>query len=139
MASTRVATQVDWNKIYTGLGLAKGESLRAWLQSPTVRHRSPTFPAPTTETLHELSTFRARHSAALTRAAALNASLPEIDLSHYKTVLKDQRAVHEAEKALSAFKPVGYEVDKWNGVVEAFEGKAVRRLHALLFPEVYHG
>jgi F-type H+-transporting ATPase subunit d len=47
-------------------------------------------------------------------------------LGHYKTVLKDQRAVQEAEKALSAFKPVGYEVDKWNGVVEAFEGKAVR-------------
>jgi len=53
-----------------------------------------------------------------------------VDIAHYKNVLKDQRAVQEAEKALSAFKPVGYEVEKWNGVVEAFEGKAIEAAKA---------
>lgn len=90
----------DWTKIYSTLGLAKS-------------------------TLSELSAFRARHSAALNRHAALTSSAPEIDLAKYKSVLKDQRAVDEAEKVLKSFKPQTYDVKKWQQAVEAFEGKAV--------------
>lgn len=74
-----------------------------------------------------LQSFRARHSAALNKNSALKATTPSIDLSHYKSVLKDQQAVQLAEKVLGEFKPVDYDVSKWNGVVEAFEGKAVSR------------
>ncbi|RSH93919.1 ATP synthase d subunit [Saitozyma podzolica] len=100
MATKSAATAVDWTKIYTGLGLGK-------------------------ETLHELQAFRARHTSAMNRNVALKATTPEIDLEHYRSVLKDQNAVANAEKVLSGFKPVDYDVSKWNGVVDAFEGKAV--------------
>lgn len=40
-------------------------------------------------------------------------------------MLKDQQALTQAEKVLKEFKPVDYDLEKWNGVVDAFEGKAV--------------
>lgn len=58
----------------------------------------------------------------------MKTSTPKIDLEHYKSILKDQSAVNNAQKVLSEFKPVDYDVSKWNGVVEAFEGKAVSRV-----------
>lgn len=51
--------------------------------------------------------------------------MPQLDLSHYKSILKNASAVEAAEKALSSFKPVDYDVAKWNKVVEGFEAKAV--------------
>jgi F-type H+-transporting ATPase subunit d len=77
------------------------------------------------ETITELQAFRARHSNASNKNAAIKASIPALDLSAYKAVLKDQRAIDVAEKTLSSFKPVTYDVSKWNAVVESFEGKAV--------------
>ena len=61
----------------------------------------------------------------MNRNSSIKSTIPEIDLSHYRSVLKDQQAVAQAEKVLGEFKPVDYDVSKWNGVVEAFEGKAV--------------
>lgn len=92
----------EWTKIYQGLGLGK-------------------------ETTSQLQAFRARHTTAVNKNAALKATTPEIDLSHYKSILKDQSAVQNAEKVLREFKPVDYDLSKWNGVVDAFEGKAVSR------------
>ncbi|KAK6903154.1 hypothetical protein I203_108417 [Kwoniella mangroviensis CBS 8507] len=100
MATKSAATAVDWTKIYTGLGLDK-------------------------TTLTSLQSFRARHSTAVSKNSALKATVPRIDLSHYKSVLKDQQAVSLAEKVLKDFKAVDYDVAKWNEVVGAFEGKAV--------------
>lgn len=51
--------------------------------------------------------------------------MPQVDLSHYKSILKNASAVEAAEKALSSFKPVDYDVSKWDKVVDAFEQKAV--------------
>lgn len=51
--------------------------------------------------------------------------MPQVDLSHYKSILKNASAVEAAEKALSTFKPVDYDVSKWDKVVDAFEQKAV--------------
>lgn len=51
--------------------------------------------------------------------------MPQLDLSHYKSILKNASAVEAAEKALSSFKPVDYDVAKWDKVVDAFEAKAV--------------
>ncbi|KAK8869606.1 hypothetical protein IAR55_000173 [Kwoniella newhampshirensis] len=100
MAARSAASTVDWTKIYNGLGLDK-------------------------TTIQSLQSFRARHTSAINKNSALKATVPQIDLSHYKSVLKDQQAVSLAEKTLKEFKAVDYDVSKWNGVVEAFEGKAV--------------
>lgn len=51
--------------------------------------------------------------------------MPQLDLSHYKSILKNASAVEAAEKALSSFKPVDYDVSKWDKLVDAFEQKAV--------------
>lgn len=40
-------------------------------------------------------------------------------------MLKDQRAVEQASKILSEFKPVDYDVKKFDEIVSAFEKKAV--------------
>lgn len=40
-------------------------------------------------------------------------------------MLKDQRAVEQAEKVLREFKAVDYDVKKWNDAVSTFETKAV--------------
>jgi F-type H+-transporting ATPase subunit d len=93
-------TSQEWTKIYNGLGLGK-------------------------ETTSQLQAFRARHTSALNKNSALKSTVPEIDISHYKSILKDQSAVQNAEKVLREFKPVDYDLSKWNGVVDAFEGKAV--------------
>ena len=90
----------DWTKIYTQLGLGK-------------------------ETVTALQAFRARHSAAMNRNAALKSTIPTIDVSHYRNTLRDHTAIGQVEKVLGDFKPVDYDLSKWNGVVEAFQGKAV--------------
>lgn len=83
-----------------------------------------------TETLSEVSTFRARHTAAATRNASLRSSAPQLDLAKYKSVLKDQSALQNAEKVLSSFKPVSYDLGKIQGVVDAFESRAVEQAKA---------
>jgi F-type H+-transporting ATPase subunit d len=100
-------TTQDWSKIYTGLGLGK-------------------------QTITSLQEFRARHTTALNRNSALKATTPEIDLSHYKGLLKDQSAVQNAEKVLREFKAVDYDVTKFNSAVDAFKGKAVEAAKATL-------
>ncbi|ORY28274.1 hypothetical protein BCR39DRAFT_535232 [Naematelia encephala] len=101
MAARSASASVDWTKIYTQLGLGK-------------------------ETITSLQAFRGRHTAAVNRNAAIKSSIPELDLSSYKSVLKDQQAVQLAEKVLSEFKPVDYDVTQWNKAVEAFETKAIQ-------------
>ena len=90
----------DWTKIYTGLGLGK-------------------------ETTSQLQAFRARHTSALNKNAALKTGATTIDLDHYKSILKDQSAVTAAEKVLREFKAVDYDVAKWDQAVDSFQGKAV--------------
>ncbi|EIW70037.1 hypothetical protein TREMEDRAFT_38700 [Tremella mesenterica DSM 1558] len=100
MAARSAASAVDWTKIYTSLGLGK-------------------------ETLASVQAFRARHSLASNRNATLKNTIPQVDVAHYKSVLRNQQAVQLAEKVLKEYKAVDYDVTKWNGVVDAFEGKAV--------------
>ena len=90
----------DWTTIYNRLGLGR-------------------------ETIAALQAFRARNTSASNRNAALKSTIPEIDLSHYKSVLKDQAAVAQLEKVLRDFKAVNYDVSKWDNLVNSFETKAV--------------
>ncbi len=85
------------------------------------------------ETLTALQAFRARHTSAINRNAALKASTPQIDLSYYKNILKDATAINQAEKVLKEFKPVDYDVKKWDDAVAAFESKAVSVISGLLW------
>jgi len=49
-----------------------------------------------------------------------------IDFSHYRSVLKNQAIVDEAEKILKEFKPETYDVNTHIKAIETFEAKAVR-------------
>jgi hypothetical protein len=78
------------------------------------------------ETVGALQAFRKRHSDAQRIAGGLAQQATTVDLSHYRSVLKNQAIVDEAEKALKEFKPVTYDVNAHVKAIEAFEAKAVR-------------
>lgn len=53
-----------------------------------------------------------------------------VDFAHYRSVLKNQAIVDEAEKLLKEFKPITYDVSATLKAIETFEAKAVR-VHSL--------
>jgi hypothetical protein len=62
----------------------------------------------------------------MNKNAALKTGATEVNLEHYKSILKDQSAVQAAEKVLREFKAVDYDVSKWDQAVDSFQGKAVQ-------------
>lgn len=50
-----------------------------------------------------------------------------MDITKYRSTLKNQSIIDEAERLLKNFKPVTYDVDELVKAVEAFETKAVSR------------
>ncbi|KAK0231146.1 ATP synthase d subunit [Armillaria fumosa] len=102
MASKAATAAVDFARVYSSLGLGK-------------------------ETIASLQAFRKRHSEAQ-RINAQYASQPTtVDLAYYRSVLKNQAIVDEAEKILKAFKPVTYDVGAHVNAIESFEAKAVAK------------
>jgi F-type H+-transporting ATPase subunit d len=81
-----------------------------------------------TETVAALQAFRKRHGDAQRIATGLQQKQTTVDISHYRSVLKNQAIVDEAEKTLRDFKPVTYDVSSHVKAIEAFEAKAVRVL-----------
>lgn len=82
-------------------------------------------PQHTSDTIAALQAFRKRHSEAQ-RIHAQAASQPTtVDLEHYRSVLKNKAIVDEAEKLLSGFKPVTYDVNAHLRAIKTFEVKAV--------------
>lgn len=49
-----------------------------------------------------------------------------MDVSHYRSILKNKAIVDEAEKILKDFKAVSYDVNAHVKAIEVFEAKAVR-------------
>ncbi|CAE6509880.1 unnamed protein product [Rhizoctonia solani] len=100
MASKKsLAAAIDWTRIYGSLGLGK-------------------------ETVASLQAFRKRHSEAQ-RVHNLYATQPTtVNTAHYRSILKNQAVVEEAERILRDFKPVTYDVNEHIKAIEAFEGKA---------------
>jgi F-type H+-transporting ATPase subunit d len=80
----------------------------------------------TLETVSALQAFRKRHGDAQRVNATLNAQSTTVDFAHYRSVLKNKAIVDEAEKLLSTFKPVTYDVNAHVKAIETFEAKAVR-------------
>ena len=77
------------------------------------------------ETVAALQAFRKRHADAQRIHAQLNTQPTTVDLSHYRSVLKNKAVVDEAEKILKEFKPVTYDVSAHIKAIETFETKAV--------------
>ncbi|KAF8974694.1 ATP synthase d subunit [Flammula alnicola] len=102
MASKAAAVAVDFSRIYSSLGLGK-------------------------ETISSLQAFRKRHSEAQ-RLAHTYANQPTtIDFALYRSVLKNQAIVDEAEKVLKEFKPITYDVNAHVKAIETFEATAVAK------------
>ncbi|KAF8204851.1 hypothetical protein BJ912DRAFT_1018125 [Pholiota molesta] len=102
MASKATAVAVDFSRIYSSLGLGK-------------------------ETISALQAFRKRHSEAQ-RLQSSYSSLPStVNFDHYRSVLKNQAIVDEAEKIFKDFKPVTYDVNAHVKAIETFEATAVAK------------
>ncbi|TFK74454.1 ATP synthase d subunit [Pluteus cervinus] len=102
MASKTAAVAVDFARIYSSLGLGK-------------------------ETVAALQAFRKRHSDAQRLANQYGSQPTNVDLAHYRSVLKNAAIVDEAEKLLRDFKPVTYDVNEHLKTIEAFQAKAVEK------------
>ncbi|PVG01003.1 mitochondrial ATP synthase [Serendipita vermifera] len=106
MASRAVTkTAVDFTKIYSTLGLGK-------------------------ETVASLQAFRKRHADAQRIHGQLSSQPTTVDFAHYRSVLKNQNIVNEAEKLLKDFKPATYDVSQHVKAIEQFEEKAVAKAEA---------
>ena len=82
---------------------------------------SPSF----SETVAALQAFRKRHADAQRIHAHLSSQPATVDLSHYRSTLKNKAIVDDAEKLLNEFKPVTYDVNAHLKAIETFEVKAV--------------
>jgi len=102
MASKAAAKALDFARIYSNLGLSK-------------------------ETVSSLQAFRKRHSEAQRIHAQLSAQPTSVDITYYRSTLRNKSVVDEAEKVLKAFKPVTYDVSAHVKAIDAFETKAVAR------------
>lgn len=88
-----------------------------------------------TETVAALQAFRKRHADAQRIHGQLTAQPTNVDFTYYRSTLKNQNIVNEAEKLLKDFKPVTYDVNAHVKAIGAFEEKAVRR--PLLFTRLW--
>ncbi|KDQ64984.1 hypothetical protein JAAARDRAFT_146282 [Jaapia argillacea MUCL 33604] len=102
MASKAAAVAVDFTRIYATLGLGK-------------------------ETVAALQAFRKRHADAQRIHGQAFAAPTTVDISYYRSVLKNQAVVDEVEKELNAFKPVTYDVGAHVKTIETFEAGAVAK------------
>jgi len=78
-----------------------------------------------TETVAALQAFRKRHADAQRIHGQLTSQPTTVDFSYYRSTLKNQNIINEAEKLLKDFKPVTYDVNAHVKAIEAFEEKAV--------------
>lgn len=78
------------------------------------------------ETVASLQAFRKRHGDAQRIHGQLSAQPTNVDFQHYRSILKNQNIVNEAENLLKGFKPTTYDVNTHIKAIEEFEAKAVR-------------
>jgi hypothetical protein len=77
------------------------------------------------ETVAALQAFRKRHADAQRIHGQLSSQPTTVDFTYYRSILKNQNIVNEAEKLLKDFKPVTYDANAHVKAIEAFEEKAV--------------
>ncbi|GAN08660.1 ATP synthase d subunit [Mucor ambiguus] len=79
------------------------------------------------ETVASLQAFRKRNDEVKRVLAELKEQTTSVDFAHYSKVLKNQDVVQQAEKAVSGFKPVAYNLDAQLNAINQFEAKAVSK------------
>ncbi|WFD28214.1 ATP synthase d subunit [Malassezia nana] len=79
------------------------------------------------ETQAQIVAFRKRADEARRALTGLQSQPTTVDLAHYKSVLKNQSVVAQAEKILREFKPVTYDVNAQVKAIESFEATAVKQ------------
>jgi F-type H+-transporting ATPase subunit d len=77
------------------------------------------------ETVVSLQAFRKRNDEVKRVLAELKDQSTAVDFAHYRKVLKNQAVVEQAEKAVSGFKPVAFNLDAQLNAIDQFENKAV--------------
>lgn len=78
-----------------------------------------------TETISALQAFRKRHSEAQRLQGAYSNLPSTVNFDYYRSVLKNQAIIDEAEKIFKDFKPVTYDVNAHVKAIETFEATAV--------------
>jgi F-type H+-transporting ATPase subunit d len=79
------------------------------------------------ETVASLQAFRKRNDEVKRVLGELKEQTTSVDFAHYRKVLKNQSVVDQAEKAVSGFKPVAYNLEAQLNAINQFESKAVSR------------
>ncbi|RDL36533.1 putative ATP synthase subunit d, mitochondrial [Venustampulla echinocandica] len=100
-AGRSAALKLDWAKITTSLGL-RGQ------------------------TAASLQAFKKRNEDARRRVQQLSELPQQVDVAHYRSLLKNQDVVNEIEKHFTSFKPVTYDVNRQIKAIDAFEAQAVK-------------
>lgn len=83
------------------------------------------------ETVVSLQAFRKRNDEVKRVLAELKEQSTTVDFSKYRNVLKNQSVIDQAEKAVSGFKPVAYNLDAQLNAINQFETKAVSKPRGL--------
>ncbi|WFD31932.1 ATP synthase d subunit [Malassezia sp. CBS 17886] len=76
------------------------------------------------ETAATLGAFRKRTEEAKRAVVALKEQPTTVDIAHYKSVLKNQSVVSQAEKILADFKPATYDTSAQIKAIDSFEAVA---------------
>ncbi|KAI8989974.1 hypothetical protein BDB01DRAFT_779586 [Pilobolus umbonatus] len=79
------------------------------------------------ETVASLQAFRKRNDEVKRILGELKEQNTTVDFSRYRKVLKNQAVVDQAEKAISGFKPIAYNLDAQLNAINQFETKAVAK------------
>ncbi|KAJ3327371.1 ATP synthase d subunit [Blyttiomyces sp. JEL0837] len=77
------------------------------------------------ETVASLNAFRRRHADLVKTLNDLKEQQTSIDFAHYRSVLKNQKIVNDAEKSFTAFKPATYDLTEQLRIIESQEAKAI--------------
>ncbi|KAJ1330694.1 hypothetical protein BSLG_009146 [Batrachochytrium salamandrivorans] len=77
------------------------------------------------ETMASVNSFRRRHSDLLKTVTDLREHQVTIDFTRYKSVLKNQKVVEEAERAIKGFRPATVDLSEQLRMVADQEAKAI--------------
>ncbi|KAI8333081.1 hypothetical protein BC941DRAFT_358418 [Chlamydoabsidia padenii] len=79
------------------------------------------------ETVASLQAFRKRNEEVKRVLDELKNQPTAVDFAHYRSTLKNQKVIDQAEKALKDFKPVTYNLDAQLKAIDQFQAKAVQK------------
>lgn len=125
----RTVRKVDTSDCFSGLGflphLLLAGSWKGFVPASSSTDAYIQKHSSSVETIASLQAFRKRHSEAQRLSAAYASQPTTVDFARYRSILKNQAIVDEAEKTLKEFKPVTYDVNAHVKAIETFEATAV--------------